>query len=382
MEAQHRFRKAALLAVGLRLSLPPLRLLALLLLHGCLPSAAAAQSTDPPATSGSPYVLHVYEDLVQIPTLVLNSLQGSYRGLKESNFTLRVDQGPPFHPRHARLEGEDPITLALLLDVRRGSAERTLAQLDRALAQLPANWLTTRDHISIFASDCVLVRSVTDQPYSRDVLLTGMHAALANTMLHGVGDDKGCTASHRLWDSLAGVVSQIGRLPGRRVILVLSDGEDHGSRNTWHELTLYAGRYGVAILGLIPTPDVVPLTLPKDFTPGTRLQVNQEYPFGMVCGGSGGLVLPFTESSLSAQLTRVVDLLRKRYILEFARPGNGTAGMHDLQIVSTDPSATIRATGISFPPPDKSLLTDKNTVPSDPSRAPEIGSRRILTQPH
>jgi hypothetical protein len=43
--------------------------------------------------------------------------------------------------------------------------------------------------------------------------------------------------------------------------------------------------------------------------------------------------------------------------------------------------AFIRSSGITVPIADPAVLADPMTVPSDPSRTPEYGSRRILTAP-
>jgi len=77
-----------------------------------------------------------------------------------------------------------------------------------------------------------------------------------------------------------------------------------------------------------------------------------------------------------------VELFRNRYILEFARPSNGTSGLHEMVVSTPDPSAIVRLSGIAFPVQDKDLLSRPDTLPSNPSRAPLIGDRRILTQPH
>jgi hypothetical protein len=41
----------------------------------------------------------------------------------------------------------------------------------------------------------------------------------------------------------------------------------------------------------------------------------------------------------------------------------------------------IRSAGISVPVPDAALLADPTTVPSDPSRTPELGTRKTMKKP-
>ena len=40
------------------------------------------------------YTLHVYTDLLQVPTIVLTPLHSDYRALTKENFTLSLDGGP------------------------------------------------------------------------------------------------------------------------------------------------------------------------------------------------------------------------------------------------------------------------------------------------
>ena len=330
-----------------------------------------------PASAGPPYTFHIYEDLLQIPALVLNSLHGSYRGLTPELFSIRIDDGPPFHPRHIRLEGDDPLTLTLVLDAGSQNTADLLAGINESLAKLPTDWLASRDHLSVYALDCALVRTSHDEPYTPALLQTAVGAALSDPTLH-VGTN--CSASRKLWDNLTAVVAQTGNLPGRRVIVVVTNGQDDASQQNWHTLEEFAGRYSITLIGLRTTDDIMPLVHTKIPTQ-ILLQVVQEDAFGMACNSTGGLVLPVDRKTLNKQLERTVTLLRNRYILEFARPSNGTAGLHDIRVKIPDDSAILRVNGISFPLQNKDLLAAPGTLPSDPTRAPTIGDRQPLKAP-
>ena len=106
----------------------------------------------------------------------------------------------------------------------------------------------------------------------------------------------------------------------------------------------------------------------------------EEDPLTSVCESSGGMVLAGDEWSLGKTLQRFTSLLRQRYIVEFPRPHNGTAGPHDMQVrVSNGADYFIRPSGISVPIPDPALAKDPTTLPADTSHAPEMGTRKILT---
>ncbi len=344
-------------------------------------SGARAQEGKQLPLQDTPYTLHVYEDLVQVPTLVLNSLHGSYRGLNAAHFTLRLDAGPPFHPRHVRLEGDDPINLSFLLDVSSPDAARLLESFGSALAKLPPDLFHPDDRISVFAYDCSLVRSLTNVPASLPALRAGVASALAAPGLHQRAGAASPCGPTRLWDAIAGVAVRVGELPGRRVLFIVSTGDDGGSSNTWNTVRSYADNLSLALFGVRPALPTIHLPPGSVAPPPYVLHVFED-PFDMLCGGTGGLALDVAPGALALTLDRVVDLLRHRYIVEFPRPSNGTAGVHQLLVNIPDKSAIIRSTGIVVPVPDKAVLNDPSTVPSDPTRAPIQGDRRVLTQPH
>src|SRR5215469_15739200 len=117
---------------------------------GLLPLAAQnGQSTQDDNTS----TLRVYPDLVQIPTLVLGKNHEAIPPVAESRFFVSLDGGPKFRVTHARLEGDDPISLAILLDVRQPEAS-LMGRIDDAIAGLAPLSLTARDQLSVYALDC------------------------------------------------------------------------------------------------------------------------------------------------------------------------------------------------------------------------------------
>jgi hypothetical protein len=76
-----------------------------------LAATVLAQDMDVPT-------VRVYANLVQIPTLVLDSRRRPIRSLTHHKFFIRIDGGPRFHVSNVRIEGDDPIALAALLDVK------------------------------------------------------------------------------------------------------------------------------------------------------------------------------------------------------------------------------------------------------------------------
>ena len=315
-----------------------------------------------------PYTLHVYTDLVQVPTLVLGPSRETLPLINAHQFRISLDSGPLFRPTDVRLEGDDPITLAILLDLSMDRNELP-PNLSEDIANLVPGSLHPKDHVSVYALDCNLVRSSTDIPADINAIKNGIDAALQSSETQGKKGHATCEDSVLLWGALGVMARQISGLPGRRVILAITSGYDGGSKLKWVDLKHFAQAESIAIFGLsMPSYDAA---LRNKYAGG-------ENPFNIICQQTGGLILQPREKELPQTLSRFVDLVRGRYILEFPRPVNSTAGSHDIVVTLDKTKAFIRPSGISIPLPDPAILADPTTVPSDPSRAPQMGKRRVL----
>jgi hypothetical protein len=325
------------------------------------------------AQDGATPTLHVYTNTIQIPVLVLSPMRGPLAPIASSRFSVSLDGGPQFRATHVRTEGDDPISLSILLDVS-GSEAKLIPKLDEAIASLAPLSLHPRDHVSVYVLGCDLIRVSNDVPAEQGELKHAVGKALQPWMNRGGNKNASdCQRPVQLWDALAYVSRMLYGLPGRRVTLAVTEGNDGGSKHSWNEVRTYAQGEGVTIFGLSYVPDEPePLRFQK---------LGYENPFTSVCELSGGMVLPASGKTVEQELQRFVTLVRGRYIVEFPRPARSTTGPHSL-VVSIDKSdAFIRSAGIAVPVADPALLADPMTIPSDPSRTPELGKQRTPTIP-
>jgi hypothetical protein len=325
----------------------------------------------PVQKDGTIPTLHVYTNTIQVPTLVLDPQR---RPLKKpiaaNRFSLSIDSGPWFRATHVRQEGDDPISLSILLDIS-GDSSELMAKMNAAIATLAPDGLHAKDRVSIYALHCSLVQSLSDMPAEIERLKIAVNEALQTWMLPEVK----CQQSIHLWDALARVVMNLSKLPGRRVILAVSNGRDQGSDHSWNEVGYLAEAAGVAVFGVTYVPFEA-----KDLQ-SRFLSWGSEDPFHSVCELSGGMVLLSTTKSLEFTLHRFVTLVRERYIVEFPRPANSTEGIHTQEVRIASSNDFIRPSGVSYPIPDPSVLADPTTVPSDPSRTPVVGTRKPMSIP-
>jgi hypothetical protein len=178
-----------------------------------------------------------------------------------------------------------------------------------------------------------------------------------------------------LWDALAHITGEMSKLPGRRVILAVTNGRDQGSSYTWNQVrNLDEGR-GVAVFGMTYIPD---------WSKGMNrafLQLSSEDPFHSLCELSGGTVVLSDTRLVQEVLKRFVAMLRERYIVEFPRPAKARAGAHVQEVKIARSNAFIRPTGISVPLPDPAVLADPTTVSSGPALTPDMGTRAPMKKP-
>ena len=308
--------------------------------------------------------LHVYAAHVQIPALVLTPGLQPIPSLAADRFHLRLDGGTPFLPSSVRLEGDDPIALAVLIDAGGGEA-RLMAQLAPALVRLRTVDLRPDDTLLLYAVDCKTVRYSIAVPANAPSVERALQQVLGSPDLHRGSTLPACGKSLRLWDTLSSMIGTLASETGRRVVLVLSGGSDHGSKNSWTALRSYAALRSVAVFGMT-RPEVAN-------SPHVTAT-----PLWNICALTGGLLLPADHpNDLPGRMDDLLDLLRNRYILDFPRSNHLESGSHTIEVQVVDtPRALVRLTGLTVPMLDQKLRDDPSTVPYLEADRPPVGERR------
>ncbi len=177
-------------------------------------------------------------------------------------------------------------------------------------------------------------------------------------------------------------------LPGRRVIMAVTDGRDTGSKRSWNEVRFFAQTQGIAIFALNYAP-VSPMGMGNyragrgGYLPSGGGASAVESALVSVCELSGGIVMRMSDpATVSSALEQFVRMLRERYIVEFPRPAKSTGGEHDLEVkIDKGNYIIIRPSGVSVPLPDPAVVTDPTTIQAGPSQAPEEGTRKVINKP-
>lgn len=353
------------------------RLLECVVLLALVGSMAVVRAQDAPKPQDEPITtLHVYTNLLQVPVVVLGSNRERIpKPIAENRFSVSIDSGPWFRATHVRQEGQDPISLGILLDVS-GDEEDIMPKIADAIGGLAPLALHPQDHVSIYAVECSLIHFREDVPVGTGDLKLTVDKVLEPWVLRKhEKHQQNCGQVPQLWDTLTFVTQEVRKAPGWPVILAVSDGIDKRSVRKWNELRTYAQELGVAIFGMT----YIPISATSGEAAVRRL--SNENSFLSVCELSGGMVLFAKAGSVDDTLRQFTTTVRERYIVEFPRPAHSTGGQHELSVKVARGDDFIRAAGITVPLPDAALLADPSTVPSDPTRTPQMGTRKIMTKP-
>ena len=309
--------------------------------------AIAAPITSPQAQSAPSdqiTTLHVETNLIEIPVLVLTAHRERIPSpIAADKFRISLGGSPWVHPKYVRREGEDPIDLAIVIDPRAPQA-RLLKQMTQALAELSPSSLSARDHVSIFFMGCSSIESIRDLPSDPKRLTSAMDSVLSAWTKEKEADKKSpCLGNTQLWDVLAFVTRVMSTKPGRRTILVITNGDDNKSVNTPQELIPFTQATGVTIFGLNP------------ITHSSRnplLRSAGENLLSFVTESSGGITIMLEGQSLDKALKSFIQMLRDRYIIQFPRPSDAKAGKTEFAVTVIGPDLFVRTAGKSVPLPD------------------------------
>lgn len=310
-----------------------------------------------------PYRLHVYANLVQVATILVDK-HGDALDLTRDNVRIRLDGGPPFLPTSIKSEGDDPLSLAVVFDASDGQRDTTQAVINALPGLIPESLHPDRDHITFFAVDCVVARSPIELPLSAALMPTEIQSLLRTPGLHGQKAKPACSNRLPLWDAVSGAATALAHAPGRRILLIVAQGFNGKSRATLQQVLALTAPRGISVFGIRDKfqYEVIGRALPDDLY---KLAV-----------GTGGTVFSVAPDTAADGLARFLKTVRGRYILEFIEPGHAESGTHRIEVELPDhPDATIRISGATVPLPDPTLREDPTTLPSADSPA-VFGTRR------
>ena len=222
-------------------------------------------------------------------------------------------------------EAVDPVSIVLTLDSS-GSMKKA-AESAVAAARTFVDAVRPEDKLAVahFADSFVMAHDLTtNRSASRDAL--------------NQYDARGGTA---LYDALAASVARLQRANGRRVVVLVSDGRDEnnpgtgpGSVRTREEALKELADSGVTVFAI-----------------GLGPQVDRAFLEALAVESGGEAYFPADVTELEAQYHRVVENLRRRYVISYNSTNAARNGeWRRVVIESRVPGTTIRSKGGYFAP--------------------------------
>ena len=323
----------------------------------------AAQQGAPVAEGDT---LRVYANLMQIPVLVLGPKRQALPPIDPARFRMQFDHGALEIPRVVRVEGDDPITLSILVDGT--SPKNTLVpKAEGVLLSLLSEALHPNDRVSIYTMDgCSLNRGNALASAHSGTVRGAVIAALA-AIPPAPRPKQSCAQPTRLWDAMTIVLDRMADEPGRRVMLTITNGDDKGSNATLETVSDLATNRAVAVFAIAERGQIAQeqggqtfVAMPtggtgfggrRGMTPPSYVPIGKassSQPLVQVTEGSGGMTLETEAKDLNATAEHFVELVRGRYVVEFDPPRRLMGPRHIIAVSIGDTSAFIRTAGTVY----------------------------------
>lgn len=247
-------------------------------------------------------VITVRTELVAVPVTVTDAHGRYVTGLGQENFHVFEDGRP--QPITVFTRQDAPLTLGLVVDRSQSMRPKTSSLL-AAVGALATLIRPGDEMFGVTFNDRVSLALPGDQPFTNDA--TQLETALAAIPAEG---------KTALYDGVAEGLRHL-RLghPGKDALVIVSDGGDNASRETYARILALARQsdaviYAIGLLGTSPAQE-------------------EEENAGLLkrlCRDTGGVAyFPQTPSEIVAMATQIARDLREQYTLGFT-PGDRTDG--------------------------------------------------------
>jgi Ca-activated chloride channel family protein len=259
-----------------------------------------------PATAQKVPVFGSGIDLVNVTVTVRDAHGNLVSDLKPEDFVVYEDGRPQnvqlFAPAAAETGGEEAkdgqkalgLNLGMLLDTSesmKAQIKLTQESAVRFLESIPR----ARDLLLIF--------------FDQDIRLSRYSSENQQGLFERIAESKG-SGNTALYDAISVYVSRVADVPGRKVLVIFTDGEDSTSAITLAECLALVRSSGVTVYPIAFTMG--------SFGLGSNRYVSARAFLGSLAESSGGQVYsPAASKDLSAIYKKILDELASQYVLGF-----------------------------------------------------------------
>lgn len=281
-------------------------------------------------------------DLVTVPCAVDTRDGRPALNLKAQDFKIS-DDGQPRQIQNFWVESDLPLTVALVADVS-GSQAGYVRSHREAIAEFLRQVIGPRDRAMVVevAQKAWLISPLTDSSQEmiaavdRIGTAAGKQSPLLGPPCHNASFPHSCGGT-ALWHGLYFTATQLKSVPGRKAILVLSDGMDTGSDIPLNDVIEMAQSAGTVVYA-------IKYASPMRFLSITGA-IAQAVSRGLerLSRETGGVAFPNPGHKTSEVFAKIEADLRNLYVLGFAPPADARDGrFHRLIVTTASPDLVVR----------------------------------------
>lgn len=237
-------------------------------------------------------------------------------GLTKNDFALFEDGRPQTIALFER-QSELPLNIALAIDTS-GSVKKDMSDEANAARHFAHAILRPQDQMSVmqFATDVRVLQPFTNKPALIDRALGQLHGDFATA----------------LYDAVIAGSNSLGKRDGRKVLVLISDGDDTVQESTYAQALEAALRNEVMVYSLIDVPIVA----------SAGRDTGGEHALITLAEQTGGKHFYVTEGGLDKIFQQISDDLRTEYLLGYY-PKNQEPGLQFHRITVKIPRAAAGA---------------------------------------
>ena len=310
------------------------RCLALILLF------ASASAQEPAPVPQEPLqTLKISTRIVGVSAVVLDKRGEPVKGLTKDDFVLKQD-GKEEEIRYFSQDSDLPLTLALMVDTSPSQKMFIEDEIEasekffRVMLTRP----TDRAALVQFDYNVLQLRGMTNLPQTlKNALgfLSMQHTGPAGPPRGGGGT--------LLYDAIVATSQiELGKERGRRAIVILTDGEDHGSRYDLKEAIAAAQRADIVVYSIYYSSEGFNSGMTQRHpAPGT---VDGRQILGEISNATGGHVFTVNQKMpLDLIYTQIADDMRLQYQIGYTPPDDTPGSYHKLELQPKAKHLTVQA---------------------------------------
>jgi len=312
---------------------------------------AFAQDAPPPAPEQS--TLSVKVRLVSVTALVHDKKGAPVHGLTKNDFLLRED-GKPQPVRYFNDDNDLPLTIGLMIDT--SGSLRVHTEEERAASSTFLQQMLTRpaDRAFILHFDSrieLLQKTTSDMDKLKTALSNLIKFEAADAAAAAEKDKKDhplhTVGTTQLYSSIGAAARMvIAKEPGRRALIVLTDGDDRGSNISLDDAIRQAQLADVAVYSVLYLPQGAGpgLALSGGIAAGHALANNGNSVMQRIAQETGGRTFVVSkETPITRIYAQIEEDLRSQYRLGFTPTDAKPNSFHSLELKTVDKHLTVQA---------------------------------------